>query len=79
MQQLKIIIERHEDGYVGYPLGFTHGAIVGQGESYAEALRDTESAIQFFIEHYGKEKFSEHFESDDPALEAYVVETSLAV
>jgi len=23
MKQIKIVIERHEDGYVGYPLGFT--------------------------------------------------------
>lgn len=60
MKNLKIVIERHDDGYVGYPLGFTRGAIVGQGETYGEALKDTESAIHFFIEHFGKEKFFSH-------------------
>ena len=64
MNNIKIVIERHEDGYVGYPLGFTRGAIVGQGDTYVEALQDTESAINFFIEHYGKEKFYEHLEPD---------------
>jgi predicted RNase H-like HicB family nuclease len=79
MHNIKIVIERHNDGYVGYPLGFTRGAIVGQGETYAEALKDTESAIQFFIGHYGKEKFFEHLESGSPTLDAYIAETSIAV
>ena len=79
MKNIKIIIERHEDGYVGYPLGFSRGAIVGQGETYGEALRDTESAIQFFIEQYGKENFFAHLELDTPTLEAYIAETGVAV
>jgi predicted RNase H-like HicB family nuclease len=79
MKHIKIVIERHEDGYVGYPLGFIRGAIVGQGDTYAEALQDTESAIQFFIEHYGKEKFLEHLEEGGPSLDAYIAETSIAV
>lgn len=62
MRNVKIVIERHEDGYVGYPLGFTRGAIVGQGNTYAEALKDTESAIQFFIQQYGKRKLFQHLE-----------------
>jgi predicted RNase H-like HicB family nuclease len=79
MKNVKIVIERHEDGFVGYPLGFTRGAIVGEGETYAETLKDTESAIKFFIRHYGKKKFLEHLEDDVPALEAYIAETSIAV
>jgi len=79
MHNIRIIIEHHEDGYVGYPLGFTRGAIVGQGETYAEALKDTENAIRFFIEHYGKEKFLEHLEENSPALDAYIAEASIAV
>ncbi|MDP2208479.1 MAG: hypothetical protein Q8K98_06865 [Bacteroidota bacterium] len=78
MKHIKIVIERHEDGYVGYPLGFTRGAIVGQGGTYAEALKDTESAIQFFIKHYGKKKFFEHLETDAPTLEAYIAEIRVA-
>lgn len=79
MKQIKIVIERHEDGYVGYPLGFTRGAIVGQGKTYTEALKDTESAIRFFIRHYGKKKFSEHLESETPTIEAFIAETSIAI
>ncbi|MBM3748753.1 MAG: type II toxin-antitoxin system HicB family antitoxin, partial [Acidobacteria bacterium] len=36
---LKIIVEKHEDGYVAYPLGIK-GVVVGQGDSYEEALAD---------------------------------------
>ena len=79
MKHIKIVIERHEDGYVGYPLGFTRGAIVGQGNTYAEALKDTESAIRFFVKHYGKKKFVDHLEADAPTLEAYIAETSVAI
>lgn len=61
MHNNRIIIERHEDGYVAYPLGFTRGAIVSEGDTYSDALKDTESAIEFFIEHYGKEEFLKHF------------------
>ncbi len=77
MSSIKVVIEHHEDGYVGYPLGFTRGAIVGQGDTYAAALRDTESAIRFFIEHYGKNKFFDHLEEGSPALEAYIAEASI--
>lgn len=79
MRNIKIVIEHHEDGYLGYPLGFTRGAIVGQGDTYAAALKDTESAIQFFIQHYGKEKFFEHLEGESSTLDAYIAETSIAV
>ena len=79
MKQVKIVIEHHQDGYVGYPLGFTRGAIVGEGETYAEALKDTEGAIQFFIDHYGKKKFVDHLIDESPAMEAYIAETSIAV
>jgi hypothetical protein len=60
MTTIKIIVEQHGDGYTGYPVGFTRGAIVGYGETYEEAVRDTESAMAFFIEHYGAERFLEH-------------------
>jgi len=79
MRNVKIVIEHHADGYVGYPLGFTRGAIVGQGDSYVAALKDTESAIHFFIEHYGKEKFFEHLGTESPTLDAYIAEASIAV
>jgi hypothetical protein len=62
--KMKIIIEKHSDGYCGYPLGFSNGAIVGKGTTYLEALQSTESSIQAFIKNYGKELFIEHFKDD---------------
>ena len=73
MDNLKIIIEKHADGYVSYPLGLK-GVVVGQGDSYEEALADVKAAIAFHIETFG----AEAFEDDSPVLEAFVAETKLA-
>ncbi len=54
VKQFKIIVEKHKDGYVAYPLGLK-GVIVGEGDSYEEALADCKSAIQFHIETFGTE------------------------
>ena len=56
MKQLKIIVEKHPDCYVAYPLGIK-GAIVGQGNSYEEALADVKSAISCYIEVFGELDF----------------------
>ena len=45
MRQIKIIVEKHEDGYLAYPLGLK-GVVVGEGDSYEEAMADVKSAIQ---------------------------------
>ena len=74
MKQLKVIVERHSDGYVAYPLG-CKGVIVGEGETYDEALSDVKSAIQFHVESFGAEMLN----SDTPVLEAFVAETRIAV
>jgi hypothetical protein len=58
---MKLIIEKHSDGYCGYPLGFSNGAIVVQGSTYLEALQSTEGSILAFIDYYGKEEFEKHF------------------
>jgi len=42
---LKIVVERHSDGYVAYPLGLARGAVVGQGDTYEAALSDVRSAL----------------------------------
>ena len=47
--QLKIVVEKHTDGYVAYPLGLK-GVVVGEGNTYDEALADVKSAIRFHIE-----------------------------
>jgi len=54
MQPIKIIIEKHMDGYVAYPIGIK-GIVVGEGDTYEEALADVKSAIQFHIETFGRE------------------------
>lgn len=54
MTQYKVIVEKHTDGYVAYPLGLK-GVVVGQGDTYEEALSDVKSAIRFHIETFGKD------------------------
>jgi predicted RNase H-like HicB family nuclease len=44
MKQIKIIVEKHSDGYIAYPLGI-QGVVVGEGDTYEEALNDVRSAI----------------------------------
>ena len=57
MGQYKIIVEKHPDGYVSYPLGLK-GVVVGQGDTYEEALSNVKSAILFHVETFGKEVLS---------------------
>ena len=73
MNKLKLVIEKHHDGFVSYPLGLK-GVVVGQGDTYEEALADVESAINFHIETFGDDAF----ETDSPVLEAFIAETRLA-
>lgn len=54
VKQFKIIVEKHPDGFVAYPLGLK-GVVVGEGDTYEEALADVNSAIQFHIETFGQE------------------------
>jgi predicted RNase H-like HicB family nuclease len=77
--KIKIIIEKHADGYCGYPIGFTNGAIVGQGETYLEALQSTESSIQAFIDYYGKEELLKHFQGDYLPEDAFIAETGVVM
>ena len=74
MKSIKIIIEKHSDGYVAYPLGLK-GVVVGEGDSYEEALADVKSAISFHIETFGTGVFDDE---DPPALEAFVAEAGVA-
>ncbi len=56
MHQLKIVIEKHPEGYVAYPLRL-NGVVVGEGDTYEEALADVKSAIHFHIETFGASGF----------------------
>jgi predicted RNase H-like HicB family nuclease len=72
MKQCKIIVEKHPDGYVAYPLGLK-GVVVGQGDTYEDALADVKSAIKFHIETFGEDALN----VDPPVLEAFVAETGV--
>lgn len=74
MRNVKIIVEKHDDGYVAYPLGLK-GVVVGEGDSYEEAMTDVRSAIRFHIETFGEEVLL----SEPPVLEAFVAEAAVAV
>ena len=74
MKHLKIVVEKHPDVYVAYPLGLK-GVVVGQGDTYEAALADVKSAIQFHLETFGPEAL----EVDPPILEAFVAETRLVI
>ena len=52
-KQIKVVVEKHWDGYLAYPLGLT-GVVVGEGDTYEEALADVRSAIAFHVESFGK-------------------------
>jgi predicted RNase H-like HicB family nuclease len=73
MKPLKIIIEKHSDGYVAYPLGLK-GVVVGEGDTYDEALADVKSAIRFHMETFG----AEALESESSVLEVFVAEVGVA-
>jgi predicted RNase H-like HicB family nuclease len=74
MYTVKIIVEKHEDGYVAYPLGLK-GVVVGQGESFEEVLADVRSAIRFHRETFGEEVL----QGEPPVLEAFVAEAAVAI
>ena len=57
-KQFKVIVEKHPDGYVAYPLGLK-GIVVGEGDTYEEALADVKSAIRFHIETFGQDILEE--------------------
>jgi len=72
MRQYKIIVEKHPDGYVAYPLGIK-GVLVGEGDTYEEALSDVKSAIRFHIDTFGPDVL----EVGPPILEAFVAEAGV--
>jgi predicted RNase H-like HicB family nuclease len=71
---LKLIVEKHSDGFVAYPLGMK-GVVVGEGETFEEAVADVTSAIAFHIETFGPDVFRD----EETVLEAYVTETGVTI
>ncbi|MCL4218849.1 MAG: type II toxin-antitoxin system HicB family antitoxin [Candidatus Hydrogenedentes bacterium] len=74
MQKIKIIIEKHTEGYVAYPVGLK-GVVVAEGDTYEEALADVRSAIEFHVETFGKDVL----DMDDMVQEVYVAEAGLTL
>jgi predicted RNase H-like HicB family nuclease len=72
MNSLKIVVEKHHDTYVAYPLGIK-GVVVGQGDTYEAAVADLKSALQFHKETFGEDAL----EVEPPILEAFIAETGV--
>lgn len=68
---IKVIVEKHTDGYVAYPVGL-EGVVVAQGDTYDEAFEEVKSAIAFHIESFGETVFNE-----DVAQEVFVSEATI--
>jgi predicted RNase H-like HicB family nuclease len=71
-KDIKVIVEKHSDGYIAYPLGLK-GVVVGEGDSYDAALADAKSAIDFHVESFGADVFD-----DQAVLEAFVAEAEVS-
>jgi len=74
VRQIKVVVEKHPDGYVAYPLGLK-GVVVGEGDTYEEALADVKSAVAFHIETFGPGVL----EAETTVLEAFIAETGVTV
>ncbi len=51
------------------------GGIIGEGDTYEEAVTDVTSAIAFHLETFGSEVFND----DESVLEAFITETGVTV
>ncbi len=72
MRAIKIVVERHPDTYVAYPLG-VRGVVVGEGDTYEKAVDDLKSALNFHLETFGNEVL----DVDPPILEAFIAEAGV--
>jgi predicted RNase H-like HicB family nuclease len=72
MRPVKIVVEKHPDTYVAYPLG-VKGVVVGQGQTYEAAVTDLKSALQYHLETFGPDVL----DVDPPILEAFIAEAGV--
>lgn len=72
MTNLKVIVEKHADGYVAYPLGMK-GVVVAEGDSYDEVLANVRSAIARHVETFGRDVL----EGNDEPIEVFVAEAAV--
>lgn len=73
-KHFKVIIEQYPDGYIAYPLGLK-GVVVGEGDTYEDALADVKSAIKFHITTFGQEVIV----GEPPVLDAFVTDAGVTV
>ena len=71
---LQVIVEEHTDGFVAYPVGLK-GVVVAEGNTYDEAVQNVQSAIDFHLETFGVEAFSD----SEPVVHVFLAEARLAV
>jgi predicted RNase H-like HicB family nuclease len=57
-RRVKIVVQKNEEGYVAYPLGLK-GVVVGDGDTFEEALESVKSAIHFHLKVFGDEVLAE--------------------
>ena len=74
VKQLKVIVEKHSDGYVAYPVGLK-GVVVGEGDTYEEAMADVKSAIEFHVDTFGPEVL----EDESSLLEVFIAEAGISL
>jgi predicted RNase H-like HicB family nuclease len=74
MKQFKVVVEKHPEDYVAYPLGLK-GVVVSEGDTSSETLAEVKSAIRFHIETFG----GEVLEGESPVLEVFVTEAGIAI
>jgi predicted RNase H-like HicB family nuclease len=72
--RIKVVVEHCEDGYVAYPLSMK-GVIVGQGDSFDEALADVSSAIHAHVEQFGSESLTK----ENLVVEAFIAEAEVVL
>ena len=72
VKKFKIVVEKHPDAYVAYPVG-AKGVVVGEGQTYGEALADVRSAIAVHLQSFGLDAL----EPETPLLEAFVAEAGV--
>ena len=70
MTKIKIIVEKHDDGFVAYVDGLK-GCVVGQGETKEQALDDVRSAIEFHIATFGEQSLAQSEIESTPAALGY--------
>ncbi len=73
LKSFKVLVEKHPDAYVAYPLGI-QGVVVGEGATYEEAVEDLKAVLKSHIEAFG----ANSLDVDPPILEAFICEAGIS-